>query len=80
MLTCVYGSSEYAQGFSRVGSLFGSVFIVNDEVQLNKCNYEKTPDGIKFSSLDFNYNDTPVTPKKGIIVGSEYQTWMLQQL
>jgi len=46
MLTCVYGSSEYAQGFSRVGSLFGSVFIVNDEVVLNKANFTQTEEGL----------------------------------
>jgi hypothetical protein len=41
-------------------------------VELEKCNFDKTENGVKFSSLDFSYNDTAVTPKKGLIVGAEY--------
>ena len=33
-MMCNYGSSEYAQAFSRVGSLFGNVYIVNEDLQL----------------------------------------------
>ena len=73
MLTCLYGSSEFAQGFSRVGSLFGSIFIINDEVELHKCHFVESESGkVQFDSISFNYNDTPVKPKKGLIVGSEY--------
>ena len=39
MLSCVYGSSEYAQAFSRTGSIFGNVYIVNDEVDISDCNF-----------------------------------------
>ena len=33
-LLCNYGSSEYSQAFSRVGSLFGNVYIVNNDVEI----------------------------------------------
>ena len=33
-MMCNYGSSEYAQAFSRVGSLFGNVYIVNDDIEI----------------------------------------------
>ena len=29
-----YGSSEYSQAFSRVGSLFRNVYIVNDDLEI----------------------------------------------
>jgi len=95
MLTCVYGSSEYAQAFSRVGSLYGNTYIVNEEVKLAACNFtkvesennekdedSKTAEGANltaFESIEFNYNNTPVIAKKGIIVGADYQEWMLEQ-
>ena len=77
MLTCVYGSSEFSQGFSRVSSLHASCFIINEEVELKKCNFttEENENGekvTKFDSLEFNFNDFPVKPKKGLIVGAEY--------
>jgi len=79
MLTCVYGSSEYAQAFSRVGSLFQNTYIVNPDVQLNKCNFETKDSTTKFESLEFSFNNTPVTASKGIIVGTDYQKWALEQ-
>jgi RAB protein geranylgeranyltransferase component A len=33
-MMCNYGSSEYAQAFSRIGSLYGNVYIVNEELDL----------------------------------------------
>ena len=39
MLTCVYGSSEYSQAFSRIGSLFNTTYIVNSDVDLKKVNF-----------------------------------------
>ena len=33
-MMCNYGSSEYSQAFSRVGSLFGNVYIVNEEMHI----------------------------------------------
>lgn len=43
MLSAVYGSSEYAQAFSRTGSIFGNVYIVNTEVEISKCHFEVDP-------------------------------------
>lgn len=78
MLSCVYGSSEYAQGFSRTGSIFGNVYIVNTEVDISKCNFTACEDGkLRFDSVEHSYNDTPLRPKKGILVGSDYQEWFL---
>lgn len=33
-MMCNYGSSEYAQAFSRIGSLFGNVYIVNEDLEI----------------------------------------------
>ena len=82
MLTCVYGSSEYSQGFSRIGCLFGNNYIVNTEFELEKCNFaedEENPGKLKFTSVEYNYNENPVTSKKGVLVGSDYQEWLLRQ-
>lgn len=75
MLSCVYGSSEYAQAFSRTGSIFGNVYIVNTEIEVTKCNFEpdaQDPDKLRFDSIEYSYNETPLKPKKGIFVGSDY--------
>ena len=91
MLSCVYGSSEYAQGFSRTGSIHGNIYIVNEEVDIKQCNFvaasgqkEETTEGInakkvyKCDSVEFSYNGTPLTPRKGFLVGSDYQEWFLK--
>ena len=74
MLTSVYGSSEYAQAFSRIGSLFGNVYIVNTEVEIKKCNFKLNEETKKqeFESIEYNYNATPVRANKGLLVGSDY--------
>ena len=75
MLSCVYGSSEYAQGFSRTGSIFGNCYIVNAEVDISKCNFEDDetdPTKKKFNSVEYSYNETPLRPKHGILVGADY--------
>ena len=82
MLSCVYGSSEYAQGFSRTGSIFGNVYIVNSEVDISRCNFEQDPNDPSkktFTSIEYSYNPTPLRPKKGILIGSDYQEWFLKQ-
>ena len=33
-MMCNYGSSEYAQAFSRIGSLYGNVYIVNEDMEI----------------------------------------------
>ena len=78
LLTCVYGSSEYAQAFSRVGSLFQSTYIVNPDVKLAKMNFSMN-ERAEFESLEFNFNDTPLTCAKGVIVGADYQNWVLKE-
>lgn len=35
-MMCNYGSSEYAQAFSRIGSLFGNVYIVNPDLEVQE--------------------------------------------
>ena len=58
------------------------MYIVNDEVELEKCNFEADPENagkLKFDSIEYNYNMTPLRPKKGILVGSDYQEWFLKQ-
>ena len=82
MLTCVYGSSEYTQAFSRTGSIFGNVYVVNSELKIGDCVFtqdEAEEAKLRFESIKFNYNDEPLKPKKGILVGSDYQTWFLKQ-
>ena len=57
------------------------MYIVNDEVELEKCNFEADPEDaskLKFDSIEYNYNMTPLRPKKGILVGSDYQEWFLK--
>ena len=81
MLTAVYGSSEYAQAFSRVGSLYGNQYIVNTEVDIEKCNFKfnEETNMKEFDSIEYNYNATPVRAKKGILIGSDYQDWVLKE-
>ena len=55
-MMCNYGSSEYAQAFSRVGSLFGNVYIVNDDIEVQDVKTE----GGKVKSIEINYNDLPI--------------------
>jgi len=73
MLSCVYGSSEYAQGFSRIGAMFGSIFIVNGDVRIENVSFDN--DG-KFESVTINLNDTPVNISKGLIVGPDYHDFV----
>ena len=77
MLTCVYGSSEYAQALSRTGSIFGNTFIVNNEVKLTdfKISVDKG-----FESITCNYNDEPLVSSKGLIVGPDYHKYVLDKL
>jgi len=48
---------------------------VNNELDITELNFspdETDPAKMRFDSVQFNYNDTPVRPKKGILVGSDY--------
>jgi RAB protein geranylgeranyltransferase component A len=69
-MMCNYGSSEYAQAFSRIGSLYGNVYIVNDDIDIQEI---KSADN-KVSSIEINYNNTPIAISKGIIAGHHYRT------
>lgn len=74
-MMCNYGSSEYAQAFSRVGSLFGNVYIVNDDIEVQDV---KTVGG-KVKSIEINYNDLPIELNTsgekpgGLIVGHHFK-------
>ena len=65
-MMCNYGSSEYAQAFSRIGSLYGNVYIVNEDLDIQgiRLSEDKTID-----EIELNYNDKPVKVDKGIISG-----------
>lgn len=77
MLTCVYGSSEYAQALSRTGSIFGNTFIVNNEVKLSDL---KITVDQGFESINCNYNDEAIISSKGLIVGPDYHQFVLDYL
>ena len=82
MLSCVYGSSEYSQAFTRTGSIFGNTYVVNTDVEIGDCQFvqdEADPSVLKFESIEFSYNGTPLKPRKGVLVGSDYQEWFLKQ-
>lgn len=69
-----YGSSEYSQAFSRVGSLFRNVYIVNDDLEVQDLGTacfggSSTPNQI--NSLEMNYNNNQISlPEHGGIVAS----------
>lgn len=69
-MMCNYGSSEYSQAFSRIGSLYRNVYIVNEELHYNSVKVED--DLIK--QIDINYNDPPIKlPENGgVIVSTQY--------
>lgn len=70
MLMANYGTSEYVQSFSRVGSIFGSIYILNEkDYTINKPGIV---DG-KLESINFSLNSTPLTSKQGFIIGKEYE-------
>jgi hypothetical protein len=51
---------------------------VNPEVDIKKINFDST-DNLSFESFEFNFNDFPVKCNKGIIVGTDYQDFVLSQ-
>lgn len=72
MLTAVYGSSEYAQALSRTGSIYGNIFIVNQEADIRDLLVTD-----RFESVAFKFNDTPLRASKGLIVGPDYHDFVL---
>jgi RAB protein geranylgeranyltransferase component A len=75
-MMCNYGSSEYAQAFSRIGSLYGNVYIVNEELELQNLEFGEDEEGNKFvKEVEINYNDTPIrfsADKGGILAGPHF--------
>lgn len=79
-MLCTYGSSEYAQAFSRIGSLHSNVYIVNEELKIKDIEFENENEKNIFKTVSISFNDNPVKAKKGLIVGPEYKTWVENQL
>lgn len=79
-----YGSSEYSQAFSRVGSLFRNVYIVNDDLEIQDlatASQADSPSGKRASSLEINYNNTPIDlPEHGGIVASVHYLPILEKI
>lgn len=55
-LLCNYGSSEYAQALSRIGSLNGNTYIVNNEVLINNANFRSEEEKKVFESVEINFS------------------------
>ena len=61
MLMANYGSSEYAQSLSRVGSIFGNIFVIaSSDWTINDVDLEQK--SVKLSNCE-----NPIIAKKGII-------------
>lgn len=85
-----YGSSEYSQAFSRVGSLFRNVYIVNDDLELQDVGVgdkdAEVTDATSaarplLSSVEMNYNNTPIKlPAAGGVVSSIHFLPILERL
>lgn len=70
MLMANYGTSEYVQSFSRVGSLFGAIYMLND-TNLIISNPSFNEDILE--TLELSINETPLKPTQGFIIGKEYE-------
>ena len=71
-MMCNYGSSEYSQALSRIGSLFGNVYIVNDDMEIQDIQSEDN----NIKTIETNYNNDPVNVPKGIIAGHHYKPFL----
>ena len=69
-----YGSSEYAQAFSRVGSLFRNVYIVNEDLEVQDFGLSEGENSKTVNSVEINYNDNPIkiSPHGGIVASVSY--------
>ncbi len=52
-LLCNYGSSEYAQAFSRIGSLNGNVYIVNEDLKIDNIQFDQD---MKFTGIEISFS------------------------
>ena len=69
--------------FNRIGSLHGSIYIVNPDLIISDPEFQEEN---KFKSLKISFSklkiikdvldDYPVRARKAIIVGPEYQSWV----
>lgn len=82
-----YGSSEYSQAFSRVGSLFRNVYIVNDDLEMQDLETSKEEANSSeearplLSSVEMNYNNTPIKlPAAGGVIASIHFLPILERL
>lgn len=75
-MMCNYGSSEYAQAFSRIGSLFGNVYIVTEDFDLQEMTVE---DG-KITEVEINYNNEPIKLKEGIVAGFQFRNQLADKI
>jgi RAB protein geranylgeranyltransferase component A len=71
MLMANYGTSEYVQSFSRVGSIYGAIYILNDR-DLTISN-PVINENNKLESINLSMNDTPLIAKEGFVIGKEYE-------
>ena len=70
MLMANYGTSEYVQSLSRVGSIYGAIYILNDK---DLSISDPVLNGDEIESIDLSINATPLKPKDGFIIGKEYE-------
>lgn len=69
-LMATYGSSEYGQAFSRVGSLHQSIYIVNKDIGINKLNISEEGN---FESVELSLGEGKIPVKQGLIVSKDYE-------
>jgi len=74
-----YGCSEYAQAFSRIGSLHRNVYIVNEKIKLQKILLNEQ---LQFIGLETNYNNEliRIDPSKGGLIVSSHYTPIVSEL
>jgi RAB protein geranylgeranyltransferase component A len=74
-LLCNYGSSEYAQAFSRIGSLHGCIYIVNDDLKLGKMTFDEKG---QFKNISMSFSKIVVVSLIGFYfldTTPEYYKW-----
>lgn len=70
MLMANYGTSEYVQSFSRVGSIHGTIYILEDKQHEIK---DPVVEDDLLKSINFTMSSTHLTPSSGFIIGKEYE-------
>ena len=58
--------------------MHGCIYIVNTDLKMKDFTFEHTEDGkVNFKTLSISFNDTPIVPSTGLIVGPEYTRTVL---